>query len=66
MKIDDNELIIREISVLEFWFLDRWIGTNKRWDEQFIGAKILLVWANITDQNKCKSKYQIQKNGSTI
>jgi hypothetical protein len=34
MKTYDNELVIREILVFKFWFLDRWIGMYERWDEK--------------------------------
>jgi hypothetical protein len=41
MKIDDKELVIHEISIFEFWFFDRWIGMNERWNEQSVGANVI-------------------------
>jgi hypothetical protein len=43
MKIDEKRLIICGILIFEFWFLDRWIGMNERWDENIWQS----VWANV-------------------
>jgi hypothetical protein len=41
MKTDDKGLVIREILIFEFLFLERWIGINERRDEQFVGANVI-------------------------
>jgi hypothetical protein len=44
VKIDEKRLVICETSVFEFWFLDRWIGMNERWDEnilQSVGTNVI-------------------------
>jgi hypothetical protein len=44
VKIDEKGLVICETSFFEFWFLDRWIGMNERWDEnisQSVGANAI-------------------------
>jgi hypothetical protein len=33
--------VIHEISIFKFWFLDRWIGMNERWDGQSVGANVI-------------------------
>jgi hypothetical protein len=41
MKTDEKELVIREIFIFEFWFLDRWIGMNERWDGQSMRENVI-------------------------
>jgi hypothetical protein len=44
MKIDEKGLAIHRISVFEFWFLDRWIGMNERWDGYPWEQMLLVRW----------------------
>jgi hypothetical protein len=41
MKIDEKGLMIRGVFIFKFWFLDRWIGMNERWDGQSVGANVI-------------------------
>jgi hypothetical protein len=41
MKVDEKELVIRGVSVFEFWFLNHWIRINERWDGQSVRANII-------------------------
>jgi hypothetical protein len=41
MKIDEKRLVIHWVSIFEFWFLNRWIGMNERWNGQYVGANVI-------------------------
>jgi hypothetical protein len=58
MKTDEKVLVIREISVFKFLFLECWIGINEQRDGKILERKC--YWC------EQKNKYQSQINNITI